>query len=218
LDDEILLQSSLARGLKGSIFTPKIVDGPRVRRSLTNTTSAVSNQQTLKNAPVATTAAPKKAKKEVKKQQVGEKENKFETDKKEKSSSTAAKTNDVGRSNEPMSLDSIEDDHDEEEEEDSGFRAGVKSHSRPVVLPSVIAMELKEKEKEKEPVAAPYKATTKTDPPTKSSSVVVVPVASEVSIPRQASFAPTPNLPSDIPVLVDVLKLFVVNLFLPFLL
>lgn len=40
LDDEMLItQGALSKGLKGSIFTPKIVDGPRQRRSLTNTTN-----------------------------------------------------------------------------------------------------------------------------------------------------------------------------------
>lgn len=201
------MHGSIAKELKGSIFTPKIVDGPRVRRS-----TAVVNQQP---PPVKSTqTAPQKAKKaaepktakpstvtgenkvnEKKETKPVEKAAKKETKPKQP---TATKTKPL-KPTEPL-MDSIDDE--DEEDDDLQFSNGKSAASRPAVLPSVIAMELeainaiKPKQSQSQPaIVSPPKP------------VKVVPVVHELPKPTVA-VQPPPTVPvpspSDIPVLVDV--------------
>lgn len=174
LDDEILVQGSLAKELKGSIFTPKIVDGPRVRRS----TAAPTNQQPVVKQPTLP-KKPKKAESKI----VEKKEPKKETKPKVTKQSPPK----------PKPVESMDSIDDEDDLEFSGSKT-----TRPAILPSVIAMELEAINALKEPKTKQLKPE-----PVAASPVKVIPVAHHE--PPKVTPLSAPVMPSDIPVLVDVL-------------
>ena len=187
LDDELTVQGTLTKELKGSIFTPKIIDGPRSRRTtLSNTT----NVKAKPASPPPTNKTAGKKEKPVKEPVV----------KKDKPTSK------------PTTTTNTKKDVKQEVEEDE-FDYSQSRLNRPRLIPTAIAAQM---DIDTEPVNKPITQTivaekktlkkdtleVKTEKPT-----VAEPVPQPIiqTLPKAAPIRKSETVPvSDIPVLVDV--------------
>lgn len=179
LDDELLVQTgSIAKELKGSIFTPKIVEGPRIRKSLNISSSSPPHVNQGRSVPLKA----KDANKNDARQQKATKGRPKATTKSKRIEPTADEHN----------------EDEEEEDDDESFSQSKSMLNRPAVIPSVVAVEMPTMPSSSLPI----------DPVDETSPVgkAVVEMVHEINPAKASAATAKQHLSSqnEIPVLVDV--------------